>query len=101
MAQRIVSASSSHSVAEALNAAAAGIDGFVRFVEQSELPAGESYEAFIARTACVPTRDNLHDLFNGLMWLSYPKTKRLLNTFQAQQIALLARPVHAEYCETR
>jgi hypothetical protein len=88
-ARRIVSAERSHSVADALNAAAAGIDDFVRFVNQSELPAGESYEAFIARTACVPTRDNLHDLFNGLMWLSYPKTKRRLNTLQAQQIEQL------------
>jgi hypothetical protein len=90
IARRIVSASdNSHSVADALNAAAHGFDDFVRFVPQSELPAGESYEAFIARTGCVPTRDNLHDLFNGLMWLSYPRTKRRLNTLQAQQIALL------------
>lgn len=90
MARRIVGvAESSHSVADALNAAAAGFDDFVRFVPHSELPARESYEAFIARTGCVPTRDNLHDLFNGLMWLSYPKTKQRLNTLQAQQIALL------------
>jgi hypothetical protein len=89
MARRIVSAATSDSVASALNAVGAGFPDFVRFVEQSELPAGESYEAFIARTSCVPTRDNLHDLFNGLMWLSYPQTKRRLNTLQAQQIALL------------
>jgi hypothetical protein len=37
----------------------------------------------------VPTRDNLHDLFNGLMWLRYPRTKRRLNTLQAREIALL------------
>src|SRR5688572_18192635 len=89
MARRVVSAGNSHSVAQALNAAVGGRAGFVRFVEQSELPAGEAYEAFIARTGRVPTRDNLHDLFNGLMWLSYPHTKRRLNTLQAQQIALL------------
>lgn len=89
IARQIVSAARSHSVADALNAAGAGLGDFVRFVEQSALPAGESYEAFIARTARVPTRDNLHDLFNGLMWLSYPKTKRRLNTLQAQQIAQL------------
>lgn len=90
VARRIVGAAgNSHSVADALNAAAAGIDDFVRFVPQSELPAGESYEAFIARTGCIPTRDNLHDLFNGLMWLSYPQTKRRLNSLQAQQITLL------------
>jgi hypothetical protein len=60
----------------------------LRFVEQSQLPVGEPYESFIARTACVPTRDNLHDLFNGLVWLSYPKTKRRLNALHARQIAL-------------
>ena len=91
IAQRIVSAGNSHSVADALNAAAEGRADFVRFVKQSELPAGEPYEAFIARTGRVPTRDNLHDLFNGLMWLSYPKTKRRLNTLQARQISLLGR----------
>lgn len=89
IARRIVSAGKSHSVAAALNAAAADRSDFVRFVAQSELPVGEAYEAFIARTGCVPTRDNLHDLFNGLMWLSYPNTKRRLNSLQAQQIALL------------
>jgi hypothetical protein len=89
MTQRIVSAGNSHSVADALNAAAEGRVDFVRFVEQSALPAGEAYEAFIARTGCVPTRDNLHDLFNGLLWLSYPHTKRRLNTLQAKQIELL------------
>lgn len=89
MAQRIVRAGNSHSIAGALNSAAEGRSDFVRFVEQSSLPAGEAYEAFIARTGCVPTRDNLHDLFNGLMWLSYPRTKRRLNTLQAQQIERL------------
>jgi hypothetical protein len=89
VARRIVSAGKSHSVADALNAAGAESVDFVRFVAQSELPAGEAYEAFIARTGCVPTRDNLHDLFNGLLWLSYPKTKRRLNSLQAQQIASL------------
>jgi len=88
-ARRIIGATRSHSVADALNAAGAGINDFVRFVEQSELPAGEPYEAFIARTARVPTRDNLHDLFNGLMWLGYPRTKRRLNTLQAREIARL------------
>jgi hypothetical protein len=90
VARRIVSAArNSHSVGDALNAAAVDMNDLVRFVPQSELPAGEAYEAYIARTGCVPTRDNLHDLFNGLMWLSYPLTKRRLNTLQAQQIALL------------
>ena len=61
--------------------------GPLRFVAQSDLPAGEAYEAFIARTASVPTRDNLHDLFNGLMWLAQPACKRRLNELQARQLA--------------
>jgi len=59
----------------------------VRFVDQSELPATEPYESFVARTGCVPTRENLHDFFNGLMWLTYPQTKRRLNVLHAEQIA--------------
>lgn len=60
--------------------------GRLRFVPQRDLPDGEAYEAFIARTACVPTRDNLHDLFNGLMWLAHPAIKRRLNELQDGQI---------------
>ena len=60
--------------------------GRLCFVSQLELPEGEAYEAFIARTACVPTRDNLHDLFNALVWLKFPHLKRRLNELQAQQL---------------
>ncbi len=59
----------------------------VVFVGQSALPPGEAYEAFIHRTAQVPTRDGLHDFFNGLCWLHFPATKRKLNQLQAGQIA--------------
>src|SRR5688572_24800457 len=86
LARNVIREADSRSVAEALNAA--GTDAPVRFVAQSALPEEEPYEAFIARTGCVPTRDNLHDLFNGLMWLSYPQTKRRLNTLQAREIDL-------------
>lgn len=58
-----------------------------RFVAQHELPAGEAYEAFIGRTGRVPTRDNLHDLLNGLVWLRFPALKRRLNQLHAAQIA--------------
>ena len=88
VAQQVLQAANSESVVDALNAARGGIVGNLRFVEQSALPVGEPYESFIARTACVPTRDNLHDLFNGLVWLSYPQSKRRLNALQSQQIAL-------------
>jgi len=61
--------------------------GALRFVPQAQLPAGEAYEAFIHRSACVPTRDNLHDLFNALVWLRFAPLKRRLNELQAEQIA--------------
>ncbi len=60
----------------------------IRFVTQSALPANQAYEDFIFRTGQVPTRDNLHDFFNGLCWLHFPKTKKRLNELQAAQIAL-------------
>lgn len=59
----------------------------VRFVPQVRLPAGMAYERFIFETACCPTRDGLHDFFNGLCWLHFPQTKRRLNQLQAAQIA--------------
>jgi hypothetical protein len=61
--------------------------GPLRFVAQQALPAGEAYEAFIHRSAQVPTRDNAHDFFNGLVWLAQPALKRRLNELQAAQIA--------------
>jgi len=58
----------------------------VGFVSQSNLPAHEAYEAYIYRTRNVPTRDGLHDFFNGLCWMTFPQTKVRLNQLQAQQI---------------
>ena len=78
-----------HSVAHALNAARSshGQDHDpVCFVPQAQLPAGEAYEAFIARTRHVPTRDGLHDFFNGLCWARFPLAKRRLNALQSQAI---------------
>jgi hypothetical protein len=59
----------------------------IQFVAQHELPIGASYEAHISATGCVPTRDNLHDFFNALVWLTYPRIKAQLNALQAAQIA--------------
>lgn len=59
----------------------------VRFVPQAELPAGLAYEQFIFEQQRVPTRDGLHDFFNGLVWLRFPGAKRRLNQLQAAQIA--------------
>jgi len=59
----------------------------LRFVPQAALPEGTAYEEFIGATGQVPTRDNLHDFFNGLVWLTFPHIKRQLNALQAAQIA--------------
>jgi hypothetical protein len=75
------------SVAQALDALAPAAGP--RFVPQAELPAGEAYEAYISRTGRVPTRDNAHDFFNGLVWLVFPQAKRRLNRLQAGEIARL------------
>lgn len=58
-----------------------------RFVPQSDLPDGQAYEQFIFETGSVPTRDNLHDFFNGLCWMRFPLTKKKLNQLQAAEIA--------------
>lgn len=59
----------------------------LRFVAQDDLPAGVAYEAFIASTGGVPTRRNLHDFFNALIWLTFPRGKAALNARQASAIA--------------
>ncbi|MGI4719560.1 MAG: DUF3025 domain-containing protein [Janthinobacterium lividum] len=59
----------------------------LRFVPQGALPEGTAYEEFIGATGQVPTRDNLHDFFNGLVWQTFPLIKRQLNALQAAQIA--------------
>jgi len=56
------------------------------FVPQQALPPGTAYEAYISATGQVPTRDNLHDFFNALVWLSFPLIKRQLNALQAGEI---------------
>lgn len=70
-------------MAQALNAE----DASVHFVPQHVLPAGQAYEAFIAGSGQVPTRDNLHDGFNGLVWLLQPRLKHHLNALHATAIA--------------
>jgi len=56
----------------------------VRFVP----PQGkEGYELQIARTGEVATRpDSLHDWFNALVWLAFPRTKARLNAMHAAEI---------------
>ena len=56
-----------------------------QFVDQLQLPAGQAYEAFIHSRRSIPTRDNLHDFFNGLIWLHWP----LLEAVAAGELATL------------
>lgn len=58
----------------------------VVFVPQQDLPPDTPYEAHIASTAQVPTRDNLHDFFNALVWLHFPQAKRVLNALHAHAL---------------
>lgn len=70
-----------------LVAAAVPVDGRpLRFVPHAALPPGEPYEAFVDRTGSVPTRDNLHDFFNGVVWLALPALKQRFNQLQAAEI---------------
>jgi Protein of unknown function (DUF3025) len=81
VAEQVQSGAAVH---EALNATSPL--GGMRFVPQSALPEGCAYEAFIFETRTVPTRDNLHDFFNGLAWLRFPRIKARLNALQYAQI---------------
>jgi Protein of unknown function (DUF3025) len=59
----------------------------IRFVPQTTLPTDCAYESFIYASGQVPSRDNLHDFFNALIWLAYPQLKQQLNRIQALEIA--------------
>lgn len=64
----------------------------LRFIPQHSLPADIAYEAHIAASGEVPTRDNLHDFFNALAWLHFPDTKRTLNALHADALRQAATP---------
>jgi len=76
-----------HQIARASATLTLGSGVAVEFVPQSDLPADIAYEAFIFSHKHIPTRDNLHDFFNGLCWLRFPKAKTRLNFLQAQEIS--------------
>ena len=78
-----------HQIARASVTLTLGSGNAMKFVSQSELSTDIAYEAFIFSHKRVPTRDNLHDFFNGLCWLRFPKAKSRLNFLQAQEITSL------------
>jgi hypothetical protein len=88
LGREILAIAQASSILTALNTVGQRCDSPVRFVEHTELPPSEAYEAFIYRTKCVPTRQNFHDLFNALVWMRYPRTKQRLNQLQSEQISV-------------
>lgn len=67
----------------------------IRFVS----PAGDGdvhqhYELRIAREGEIATRDNWHDLFNALQWLSFPQSKAMISALHAQMLSARGREEH-------
>jgi hypothetical protein len=63
-----------------------------RFVEAGPAVTGPRalpYERQCADTGCIPSRDNLHDRFNALVWLAFPRAKQAVNAVQAAEIGRL------------
>jgi hypothetical protein len=83
--ERVAEASAAGlTLAQALNAQGCTA---VRFTGPDALPQGHAYESHIFATRACPTRENLHDFFNGLAWLKFPLAKARLNELQAREIA--------------
>ncbi len=63
----------------------------LRFVDARAAPAG-AYEQVIRAHGLVPTRAHgpgmLHDWFNALAWLAWPRVKRRLNRLQSDALAV-------------
>lgn len=57
--------------------------GPIRFIASGERDPRVPYEVQIARGGGCPTRDCWHDLFNGLCWQRFPRTKARINHLHA------------------
>ncbi|HMS27271.1 MAG TPA: DUF3025 domain-containing protein [Burkholderiaceae bacterium] len=60
----------------------------VQFIAQNHQPNGMPYESCVFEHQQCPTRNNVHDFFNGLCWHHFPQTKARINQLHAEQIAL-------------
>ena len=80
IAQAVATGRATH---QALNQAAPAP---VRFVPQRHLPPGMAYERYVFESGCCPTREGLHDFFNGICWRVFPRAKQRLNQLQAAEI---------------
>ncbi len=74
-----------------LNACAASIRNFrgqpIRFVENDEAVGAPHYETRIAESGKIATRENWHDFFNAMSWLSFPEAKSAISEMHAQLLS--------------
>ncbi|WP_395342337.1 DUF3025 domain-containing protein [Ningiella sp. W23] len=62
------------------------------FYAQDQFPDERYYEEIIFQDRRIPTRtNNLHDFFNGLIWLQFPQTKALLNALHWEDMVSVGR----------
>ena len=87
LAQRIASGQSSHQALNAMADARPGAAVRPQFVASSAMPLGAHYEDYIFSSKQCPIRADIHDFFNGLVWLQFPRTKTRINQLQAGEIA--------------
>ena len=71
------------SLVNALNRCKGELD--FNFKDQDELGESFTYEAYVYRNRCIPTRANLHDFFNGLSWIKFSQTKEAMLNLQAAE----------------
>ena len=74
-----------------LNECAAGIKNFrgrpIRFVANDEAAAAPHYETRIVESGEIATRENWHDFFNAMSWLSFPEAKSAISEMHAQLLS--------------
>ena len=74
-------------IARQTNALHPGSGRPLRFSASSPASSAAQYEQAIAATGSVPTRENnLHDFFNALVWLRFPRLKSALNLRHCQML---------------
>lgn len=74
-----------------LNEIAVGIKNFrgqpIRFVANEDAATAPHYETRIAETGEIATRENWHDLFNAISWLTFSKAKGAISEMHAQLLS--------------
>ena len=74
-----------------LNECAAGIRNYrdqpIRFVANENATTAPHYETRIAEAGEIATRENWHDFFNAMSWLSFPKAKSAISEMHARLLS--------------